>query len=55
MWAVYLADMVQLEKDEPDIWKSFMEGNFSCQKYDIQGTAIGRDHAGEQVNNVLKT
>lgn len=55
MWAVYLADMVQLEKDEPDIWKSFMEGNFSCQKSDIQGTAIGRDHAGEQVNKVLKT
>ena len=48
MWAVYLADMVQLEKDEPDIWKSFIEGNFSCQKSDIQGTAIGRDHAGEQ-------
>ena len=55
MWAVYLADMVQLEKDDPDIWKSFMEGNFSCQKSDIQGTAIGRDHAGEQVNKVFKT
>ena len=32
-----------------------MEGNFSCQKTGIPGTAIGRDHAGEQVNKILKT
>ena len=55
MWAVYIADMVKLESEDPEVWSSFMEGNFSCQKTGIPGTAIGRDHAGEQVNKILKT
>lgn len=32
-----------------------MKGDFSCQKSKIGGTAIGRDHAGEQLNKILKT
>ena len=54
MWAVYIADMIKLETDEPDVWETFMQGNFSCQKNKIPGTALGRDHAGEQVNKILK-
>ena len=38
-WMVYIADM-----------KYFLQGNFSVQKSNIVGTAIGCDHAGEQVN-----
>ena len=53
MWAVYIADMIKLETDEPDVWESFMQGNFSCQKSKIPGTALGRDYAGEQVNKIL--
>ena len=53
VWAVYITDMVKLEMDDPDIWNSFMEENFSCQKTDIPGTALGRDHAGEQLNKVF--
>ena len=32
----------------------FMRGNFSCQKSNIPGTTIGRDHAGEQGNKIIK-
>ena len=32
-----------------------MKGDFSFQKSKIGGAAIGRDHAGEQVNKILKT
>ena len=35
MWAVYIADMINFETDEPDVWESFMQGNFSCQKSEI--------------------
>ena len=30
MWAVYIADMVNLESEDPEVWNSIMEGNFSC-------------------------
>ena len=40
MWAVYITDMIKLETDEPDVWESFMQGNFSCQKSKIAGTAL---------------
>ena len=55
MWAMYISDMKKLERDNPDVWQTFMKGDFSCQKSKIGGTAIGRDHAGEQVNKILKT
>ena len=54
MLPVYLADMLQLEHDDPAIWKHFMEGNFSVQKSKIPFTALGRDHAGEQQNKIMK-
>ena len=40
MWAVYIADMIKLKTDEPDVCESFMQGNFSCQKSKIPGTAL---------------
>ena len=32
-----------------------MRRDFSCQKSDIPGTAIGRDHAGERENKIIKS
>ena len=49
--AVYTADMRPLQSSsdpEDKVWDAFMAGDFSCQKTDIPGTAIGRDHAGDQ-------
>ena len=54
MWAVYIADMRSLETSSPEVWRAFMDGDFSIQKSDIPATAIGRDHAGEQQNKVIK-
>ena len=38
----------------PDVWAVFMRVDFSYQKFNIPGTAIGRDHAGEQENKIIK-
>ena len=54
MWTVYIADMDSLETSSPEIWEAFMDGDFSVQKSEIRATAIGRDHAGEQQNKVIK-
>ena len=48
--AVYLTDMFSL-KDRDDledrkVWQAFSNGDFSCQRSVIPGTAIGRDHCG---------
>ena len=56
--AVYLADMHHLKEsdDEEDqkVWQAFKNGDFSCQNSTIHGTAIGRDHYGEQENKEIK-
>ena len=49
-WMVYIVDMKNLEYANPEIWQYFLQGNFSVQKSAIVGTAIGCDHAEEQVN-----
>ena len=49
-WMTYIADMKHLQTSDPDVWQYFMDGNFSVQKSDIPGVAIGCGHAGEQVN-----
>ena len=56
--AVYLTDMFSL-KDSNDledqkVWQAFSNGDFSCQRSVIPGTAIGRDHCGEQKNRKIK-
>ena len=56
--AVYLADMHHLKESEDvedrKVWQAFKNGDFSCQKSNIPGTAIGRDHCGEQENKKIK-
>ena len=52
--AIHLTDMLHL-KDSNDmedrkVWQAFSDGDFSCQESEIPGTAIGRDHCGEQEN-----
>ena len=54
MWTVYLADMRSPETSSPEVWEAFMDGDFSVQKSEILATSIGRDHAGEQKNKVIK-
>ena len=54
-WMSYIADMKHLEFSDPDVWKFFMEGNFSVQKSNVLEVAIGCDHAGEQVNSEDKS
>ena len=56
--AVYLTDMLSL-KDSDDledrkVWQAFSNGDFSYQKSVIPGTAIRRDHCGEQENRKIK-
>ena len=51
---LYIADMYDLQHRPPDVWAVFMRGDFSCQKSNIPGTAIGRDYAGEQENKKIK-
>ena len=36
------------DTEDKKVWDAFRAGDFSCQKTDIPGMAIDRDHAGEQ-------
>ena len=51
---VYLAEMQDLQRTDPVIWEAFSRGEFSVQKTPIPYTALGMDHAGEQVNKTIK-
>ena len=51
---VYLAEMHNLQNTDPIIWEAFQQGGFSVAKTSIPFTAIGMDHAGEQINKILK-
>ena len=55
MWPVYIADMYDLQHRSPEVWAAYKRGDFSCQKSDIPGTAIGQDHAGEQENKIIES
>ena len=54
MWSVYTADMYDLQHRAPNVWTVFMREDFSCQKSDTPGRAIGCDHAGGQVKKIIK-
>lgn len=54
MWAAYIADMKRLEISDRDVWALFINGQFNVQKSSIRFTAIGHDHAGEEVNHDVK-
>ena len=51
---VYLAEMHNLQNTDQIIWEAFLQGEFSVAKTSIPFTAFGVDHAGEQMNKVLK-
>ena len=51
---VYIADMKHLDVFEPAVNNSFVEGEFCVKKNDTPFTAIGVDHAGEQINKIMK-
>ena len=51
---VYIAEMHALERSDPVVWKAFTNGEFAVQKTKIPFVALGMDHAGEQVNKLLK-
>ena len=51
---VYLAEMYSLETSDPVVWEAFSNGEFAVQKTKIPFVALGMDHAGEQVNKLLK-
>lgn len=52
--AVYLADMKQLEKTHPDVYKEFMEGNFVVKRTDHKFNQISTDQSLEHINRVCK-
>ena len=51
---LYLADMHQLEKDDPYIWEDLLSAEYSVQSSSIPFIAKGNDHSGEHVNKILK-
>lgn len=54
-WVVlYLADMLELEKSDPESWNFLNEGNFTVAKTDVPFTALDPDHAIEQLHRSLK-
>ena len=53
MTPIYLSQMYHLRDADPDTW-SFLKNNFCCRKSLRPFTAIGVDHALEQVNKELK-
>ena len=51
---VYVAEMSGLKFTNPAIYEKFIDGEFVIRKSFITFTQIGVDHAGEQVNKLLK-
>ena len=49
---LHLKDSNDIE--DRKVWQAFSDGDFSCQKSEIPGTAIGRDHCGDQENKKIK-
>ena len=54
MVPLYLAQMHRLKIDDPDIHHEFMQGNVCVNKNEIPFSAIGLDHAIENVNKLMK-
>ena len=51
---VYIAEMSGMKFTNPAIYEKFIDGEFVIRKSFIPFTQIGVDHAGEQVNKLLK-
>ena len=55
MIPVYLAEMEELSKSDPDILKEFENGNWVVNKNSESSfCALGADHAHEHVNRSMK-
>jgi len=53
--SLYVADMLELQTTDPDLWKFLDEGNFAITKHDVPFTAIDPDHAIEQEHKKMKS
>ncbi|KAJ8040903.1 hypothetical protein HOLleu_15346 [Holothuria leucospilota] len=51
---LYVADMLELQTTDPELWKFFEEGNFIITKHEIPFTGIDPDHAIEQEHRKIK-
>ena len=51
---VYIADMKHLDVFDPAVNNLFVEGEFCVKKNDTPFTTIGVDHAGDQINKIMK-
>ena len=48
---LYIADMIELQSTDPEIWTFLSDGNFVISKHEIPFTCIDPDHAIEQEHN----
>ena len=51
---LYVADMLEMQTNDPDLWKFLNEGNFTIAKHNASFTAIDPDHAIEQEHKKMK-
>ncbi|KAJ8049223.1 hypothetical protein HOLleu_01865 [Holothuria leucospilota] len=51
---LYVADMLELQTTDPELWKFFEEENFIITKHEIPFTGIDPDHAIEQEHRKIK-
>lgn len=54
MITLYLSEMENLESEDPEIWKQFMEGNWVVNRSLVPFCALGADEALEHQNRKLK-
>ena len=51
---LYVADMLELQETDKEMWKYFDEGNVVISKHSTPFTAIDPDHAIEQEHKKIK-
>ena len=52
---LYVADMLEMQTTDPDLWNFLNEGNFAIAKHHASFTAIDPDHAIEQEHKKMKS
>lgn len=52
---LYVADMLEMQTTDPDLWNFLNEGNFAIAKHSASFTAIDPDHAIEQEHKKMKS
>ena len=51
---LYVADMLELQSEDPESWNFLNEGNFAITKHKVPFTTIDPDHAIEQEHKKMK-